>query len=243
MNNKSKYIILSPLDKKQKIGGVVVIESKNKNISCFVSLFGLEISCPILLIDDLVNVRQFEISSSFSEIDLDFSLNFSTDIVVGLFDKDRHLLATGSTMGFETEEYIERLKISIEKENQLNHYLELAENVFYQKEISTTFLSKLELLLFELFSYGYPDFLLSKFIPNSKWVKIFLKNDVIGIGIVEKNNRVNAVGLAFPVFSKNQHRGEIDGNFTFFPQNEKKPNGFGYYVVLQDSVDGHVLKL
>ena len=126
MNNKSKYIILSPLDKKQKIGGVVVIESKNKNISCFVSLFGLEIGCPILLIDDLVNVRQFEISSSFSEIDLDFSLNFSTDIVVGLFDKDRHLLATGSTMGFETEEYIERLKISIEKENQLDHYLELA---------------------------------------------------------------------------------------------------------------------
>ena len=253
MNKKTRYIVLTAPSDKDSIGGVVVLENKNGKTTCFVSLFGVKDLSPILLIDDLVKVRQFEISPSFSEIDLDSAVGFATDIVVGLFDKNKRLLASGSTFGEESPKQRERLAIALEKDGNLEHFMNLAKEVFdvedklfaqeqKQKKVEEpTFLQQTELLLFELFAYGVPDKALSKFVPNSKWVKLFLSSDVVGIGIVEHEGRVSAIGLAFPVLSKaHKHKG-VDKSFCFFPQNLENPNGFGYYIVLQDAKDGSVV--
>jgi len=239
----SKYIILNPTKENDTMGGVVVFESKNGKASCVVSLFGLKISAPKLLIDDLVNVRQFDIAPGFSEIELDDALAAAKDIVVGVFDGDM-LVATGSSFGLETDEQKQRLCLAIEKKDALSHFKTLAKDAAEKFENSKkSFFQNLEFLLFELFAYGVPDSSISKFVPNSKWVKLFLNRDVLGVGVVEKAGEISAVGLAVPVLSKSQKHALVDSSFTFFPQNKTSPNGFGYYIVLQSAKNGAVQKL
>ena len=248
MEKKDRFIILSSPNDKELVGGVVVVETVNKKSTCFVSLYGVNDFNPILLIDDLVKVRQFEISKNFSEIDLDPAVGFATDLVVGLFNNKKNLIASGSTFGEETEENRERLKIAIEKDDRLAHFLNLAKNVvdndlvLSQKQ-NNTFLDKTQALLFELFAYGIPDKSLARFVPNSFWVKLFLKTDVVGVGIVQTAGNITGVGLAFPVLSKNYKHKAVDENFVFFPQNLSNPEGFGYYIVLQNASDGSIVNI
>lgn len=248
MEKRTRYIVLTPPNDSEPIGGVMVIETSGAKTSCFVSFFGLGGLQPTILIDDLVKVRQFEVSPSFSEIDLDPAIGLACDLVVGVFSQSKKLLMSGSTFGGETEEQKERLKIALEQDGRLAHFLGLAKEVFavedqLDAEENLTFLQQTEGLLFELFSYGVPDKSLSRFVPNSKWVKIFLKTDVVGVGIVENHGQVTAIGLAFPVLSRKAKHKAVDNNFSFFPQNSANPNGFGYYIVLQHAKDGSVVKI
>ena len=237
----NKYIVLNSVSSNKNSGGLVVFSNSIGNTKVYVSLFGFDSSEYKIVVDDLVQVRQFQINHKIGEFEIEKSLNDFTEIVIGVFEKLGELILVGSTIGIETERQKERLCIALEKKDSLLHFGSLAKKAImtYDK----TFFEETILTILELFAYGVPDLSLEKLIPNSKWVKVFAEKEVVGIGVVEKNGTIESVGLAFPVICKTQKSKNVDSNFSFLPLNKSCPNGFGYYVVLQNAKDGKVVPM
>ena len=236
-----KYIVLSPLNTQNNIGGIVIVSDEIGNTKCCVSLFGVGNEKMELLFDDLVTIRQFKIGNA-SSFEIEKNYNDLSDFVVGVFNSERKLIMIGSTFGIENQEQIERLKIALENKDALKRLGALAKRAIGSFGGGVTFFDSMALTLFELFALGVPDSTIQSIIPNSKWVKIFTHKDVIGVGIVERDGKICAVGLAFPAMSREKPRKEVDENFTFYPISKNMPNGFGYFIVLQDAIDGSVIK-
>lgn len=258
---KNKYIILDSTTS-APLGGLVIISQTPANTTMCVNLYGIKFMCPSLVLDDGVSTREFSISPTMSEIDLDPALQFASDFVVGIFDSNNNLVAQGSTFGFETPQQIEHIKLAKQNPSQLQHFGELIKQVLNAKEGSLvlnknaesepkttgpvskpTFLSETLLLLFDLFAVGTPDKMLSKIIPNSKWVKVVLPNQIVAVGITFDSAEIVSVGLAYPALSKQQKPSQADGYFTFVPLRPENQNGFGYFVVLQSAKTGGVISI
>ena len=238
---KNRYIILNPLEKNSGTGGLVVLSADIGKTKVSISVFGSSEKEFEVLIDDLIFVRQFSMTHRIGQFELEKTLEDLGDVVVGLFNRNRELVFFGSTIGVETKEQKERLEIALENKYSIRHFGELARDVIVNGK--KTFFDETVLVLLDLFSLGTPDSSLQKLVPHSRWVKIFLEKDVVAVGVVEKNGIVSAVGLAYPVFSKSQTRGEVDSCFSFLPINKLNPEGFGYYVVLQSAKDGSVVTM
>ena len=238
---KNKYIVLNSVSSNKNSGGLVVLSANLGKTKAYISLFGVQNSKFNILIDDLVQIRQFEFNHKIGEIEIEKSLEDFSEIVIGVFDSAGELVLVGSTIGCETKEQKERLCIALEKKNSLSHFGSLAKNAI--KLFNKSFLEETILVILELFEYGVPDLSLEKLVPGSKWVKVFSEKEVIGVGVVEKNGSVESVGLAFPVICKSQKNKSIDCNFTFLPLCANNPNGFGYYIILQSAKDGKVVSM
>ncbi|MBO7508390.1 MAG: hypothetical protein J6T39_01955 [Clostridia bacterium] len=240
MENR-KYIVLKPTVINQNAGGIVIISESTDKTNCYVSLFGVEPTENIFMFDDLISVRQFEMKHKVAEFEIEKLFSDFSDFVVGIFNQNKKLILTGSTIGIESREQKERLEIALENKNAISHFGNIAREMISKQNKSRTFLDQTITLLLDLFSFGVPDAQISKLIPNSKWVKVFSTKEVVGVGILEKDNKIYAIGLAFPVINKEYKRKEIDDSFCFMPLNKNLPNGFGYYVVFQSAKDGSVI--
>lgn len=240
-------------------------KTSNEKVIGTLLLFGVFDEKPILLLDNLVQIREFEVSHVLTEIDIDSHL-LASELIVGIFDSKHRLIATGSTFENEVEpERIERLKIAKEEPDKLSHFQNLVHNMIFKKTdhspkqvfsvchqkhekeepsySSNRFFNEIEAPLLELFCLGQQDRILNKLIPNTKWVRIMKYEQMVGIGVQVLQNKVHAVGLAIPVLSRARKTIEIDNHFTFFPQNINYPDGFGYYIVLQDAITGKPLSI
>ena len=236
----NKYIVLNSTNG-SNCGGLAIFSDAIGNTNLSISTFGLKDVENEVVVDDLVFVRQFSLKQKTGQFVIERNINDFSDIVVGIFNKDRRLVLAGSTIGIETKEQRNRLEIALENKCALKHFGELAKQAIVKA--NKTFFDEVVLLLFDLFACGLPDNNLQKLIPNSKWVKVFCEKDVIAVGVVERNGKLSEVGLAFPVICKRQTRAEIDSNFSFLPLCDQNPNGFGYYVVLQRAKDGVVVPM
>jgi len=239
--SKNKYIVLKSPNAKSGSGGIVVLSDAIGNTSLTISVFGINDSDLELLVDDLVFVRQFSLHQKYCQFKLEKNIDDFTDIVVGVFNKNRELLLVGSTIGIETKEQKERLEIALENKMSLKHFGSIARQAISKKY--KTFFDEIIMIVLDLFACGFPDENLQKLIPDSRWVKVFCEKDVIAVGVVESEGKLSEIGLAFPVICKQQKRQEVDSNFAFLPLSENCPNGFGYYVVLQRAKDGTVVPM
>ena len=238
---KNKYIVLNSVSANKNSGGLVVLSAGIGTTKAYISLFGVQGAAFTILVDDLVQVRQFSLNHKVGELEIEKDIDDFVEIVIGVFDSAGELIFVGSTIGIQTKAQKERLCVALEKKDSLSHFGSLAKKAIASYEKS--FFDETILVLLELFEYGVPDLCLEKLIPNSKWVKVFSEKEVVGVGVVEKSGRVDSVGLAFPVICKNQKNKNIDSNFSFLPLSNSNPNGFGYYIVLQSAKDGKVVPM
>lgn len=235
--------------------GILLIEKQAGKTKGLLCLFNHSCMCPRLLIDDFANVREFDVSPSCTELDLAENLLLAGDLACAVFNAENEVIVAGRALGQVSGEMLERMQIALEKPNQIEHFKKLLGEIVENEKKETTFLNKqnvqtipsfldeIKTLLLEIFCIGVPDTRLVKIIPNSKWVKIALENLFIIVGMVVRGKDVEAIGLAVPVFDKFEKVEFIDKSFKFVPQNPNVPDGFGYWIVLQDAFTGKSLPL
>jgi len=85
---------------------------------------------------------------------------------------------------------------------------------------------------------------LQELIPNSKWVKVLLKDseDYYVLGLIYEEDKLLYICYGVPgVYQKTAPR-ELSGFPIWFPLEENKPQGFGYWLSYQDANTGESVK-
>ena len=85
---------------------------------------------------------------------------------------------------------------------------------------------------------------LEKLIPNSKWVKVSIENseEYYVLGLIYNEDRLVYICYGVPgVYQKTAPR-ELSGYPVWFPLDENKPQGFGYWLSYQDAQSGESVK-
>lgn len=84
---------------------------------------------------------------------------------------------------------------------------------------------------------------LQELIPNSKWVKVDIENgDYYVLGLIYENEKIKYICYGVPgVYQKKAPR-ELAGYPIWFPLDEEKSDGFGYWLSYQDADSGESVK-
>lgn len=85
---------------------------------------------------------------------------------------------------------------------------------------------------------------LERLLPNTKWVKVNLEEDdnYFVLGLIYEQEKLKYICYGVPgVYSKNPPR-ELSGFPIWFPLEEAKPQGFGYWLSYQDADNGESVK-
>ncbi len=96
----------------------------------------------------------------------------------------------------------------------------------------------------KLFSKYPTEDYLEKLLPNTKWVKVNLddSDNYFVLGLIYEQENLKYICYGVPgVFSKNPPR-ELSGFPIWFPLEESKPQGFGYWLSYQDADSGESVK-
>ncbi len=112
-----------------------------------------------------------------------------------------------------------------------------------KKETEYTFYDEIKQQIDNLFENNPSEDYLETLIPNSKWVKVDLKNgDYYVLGLIYENNNLKYICYGVPgVYQKNPPR-ELSGYPIWFPLETEKPEGFGYWLSYQDADNGESVK-
>lgn len=110
--------------------------------------------------------------------------------------------------------------------------------------IKEMFYMEMKPQLDDLFANNPSEDYLQDLLPNSKWVKV--KTDEIGnyyvLGLIYEDENLKYICYGVPgVFQKNAPR-ELSGYPVWFPLDENKPQGFGYWLSYQDADSGESVK-
>ena len=95
-----------------------------------------------------------------------------------------------------------------------------------------------------LFANNPTEDYLQELIPNSKWVKVGLENeeDYYVLGLIYEKEKLMYISYGVPgVYQKVPPR-ELSGFPVWFPLDENKPQGFGYWLSYQDADSGESVK-
>ncbi len=85
---------------------------------------------------------------------------------------------------------------------------------------------------------------LEKLVPNSKWVKVSIdeNGNYYVLGLIYEEEKLVYICYGVPgVYQKNAPR-ELSGYPIWFPLEESKPQGFGYWLSYQDAENGESVK-
>lgn len=85
---------------------------------------------------------------------------------------------------------------------------------------------------------------LQQLLPNSKWVKVNIdeNGDYYVLGLIYEEEKLKYICYGVPgVYQKNPPK-ELSGYPVWFPLDEHKPEGFGYWLSYQDSNSGESVK-
>ena len=130
-------------------------------------------------------------------------------------------------------ESIKSLKIDEEEEKEENTVQE-----------TMAFYTDLKDQIDVLFKQNPNEDYLEKMIPNSRWVKVGLDggDDYYVLGLIYENDKLLYICYGVPgVYQKNAPR-QLSGYPVWFPLDEDKPHGFGYWLSYQDADSGESVK-
>ncbi len=84
---------------------------------------------------------------------------------------------------------------------------------------------------------------LQKLLPNSKFVRVALdENNYYVFGIIYENDEIKYICYGVPgIYQKNPPR-QLSGAPVWFPIDQEKPEGFGYWLSYQDAESGDSVK-
>ncbi len=95
-----------------------------------------------------------------------------------------------------------------------------------------------------LFANNPSEDYLEKLVPNSKWVKVNIDDNgnYYVLGLIYEDDKLLYICYGVPgVYQKNSPR-ELSGYPVWFPLDESKPQGFGYWLSYQDAQSGESVK-
>lgn len=84
---------------------------------------------------------------------------------------------------------------------------------------------------------------LESLIPNSKWVKVELKNgDYYVLGLIYQENELKYICYGVPGVYQTLPPRQLSGYPVWFPLDSNKNDGFGYWLSYQDAENGESVK-
>lgn len=122
------------------------------------------------------------------------------------------------------------------------------ENIKEQQELEVEpvdgFYMEMKPQLDDIFTNNPSEDYLQNLLPNSKWVKVKIDEDgnYYVLGLIYEDEKLKYICYGVPgVFQKNAPR-ELSGYPVWFPLDEDKPQGFGYWLSYQDAESGESVK-
>lgn len=112
------------------------------------------------------------------------------------------------------------------------------------KDKSNKFYDEMKEQIDSLFANNPSEDYLMELLPNSKWVKVNIDDngDYYVLGLIYDEDKLKYICYGVPgVYQKYPPR-ELSGYPVWFPLDENKPEGFGYWLSYQDSDSGESVK-
>ncbi len=113
-----------------------------------------------------------------------------------------------------------------------------------KKEEKIDFYGEMKQQIDNLFANNPSEEYLENLLPNSKWVKVSIDDNgnYYVLGLIYEDEKLLYICYGVPgVFQKNAPR-ELSGFPVWFPLDENKPEGFGYWLSYQDAQSGESVK-
>lgn len=110
--------------------------------------------------------------------------------------------------------------------------------------LSEQFYMEMKPQLDDIFANNPSEDYLQDLLPNSKWVKVKIDEDgnYYVLGLIYEEEKLKYICYGVPgVYQKNAPR-ELSGYPVWFPLDEGKPQGFGYWLSYQDADNGESIK-
>ena len=112
------------------------------------------------------------------------------------------------------------------------------------EETQDLFYLEMKPQLDEIFAHNPSEEYLQDLLPNSKWVKVKIdeEGNYYVLGLINEDDKLKYICYGVPgVYQKNAPR-ELSGYPVWFPLDENKPQGFGYWLSYQDADSGESVK-
>lgn len=126
--------------------------------------------------------------------------------------------------------------------------LESEKDIIEEKEIeekkeTQTFYLEMKEQIDRLFSNSQNEEYLEELIPNSKFARVVLEeNNYYVLGLIYCDEEIKYICYGVPgIYQKNPPR-ELSGYPIWFPLEQDKPQGFGYWLTYQDANSGESVK-
>ncbi len=112
-----------------------------------------------------------------------------------------------------------------------------------EKKLEDNFYLEMKSQIDTLFENNPSEEYLEELIPNSKWVKVDIDNgDYYVLGLIYDDKKIKYICYGVPgVYQKKAPR-ELAGYPIWFPLDEEKSDGFGYWLSYQDADSGESVK-
>ncbi len=137
----------------------------------------------------------------------------------------------------------QKLELSSDAHKELVSSLE-NEDDEEDEDQNINFYAELKPQLDNLFANNPSEDYLENLLPNSKWVKVSIDDNgnYYVLGLIYEDDRLVYICYGVPgVYQKNSPR-ELSGYPVWFPLDEAKPEGFGYWLSYQDAESGESVK-
>lgn len=113
-----------------------------------------------------------------------------------------------------------------------------------ESSIEEMFYLEMKPQLDDLFANNPSEDYLQELLPNSKWVKVKIDDNgnYYVLGLIYEEQKLKFICYGVPgVYQKDAPR-ELSGYPVWFPLDENKPQGFGYWLSYQDADSGESVK-
>ena len=117
------------------------------------------------------------------------------------------------------------------------------QNVEKRSTKNQSFYSEMKGQIDSIFENNPTEEYLESLIPNSKWVKVELKNgDYYVLGLIYQENELKYICYGVPGVYQTLPPRQLSGYPVWFPLDSNKNGGFGYWLSYQDAENGESVK-
>lgn len=244
LGSDENYIIDKPLDLNEKISAVVV---KIENNQADILIWGSNETNRVWQNSILQNF-DVQTQNSKPKTEENQQRESKKEIFSQSFDDDFEFETKQSDVGdysdYETDEEIEKIvDQSLNKFSELEGDEEENKNDFNQNNKSE-FLNSVEDQINELLNNYEEEKALENIIPNSKFVKVNSSGQNFYIfGVIYENNEIKYIVYGLPGEFNVKPDDEYSNYYQWLPLNSENPQGYGYYLMYQDALNGNQVEI
>lgn len=147
---------------------------------------------------------------------------------------------------YETDEEIEKIIDKSLNDNEFEEIGDFEEKPQEEFDNKSDFLFSIEEQINELLNNYEEEKALEELIPNSKFVKVNSKSsddNFYIFGVIYENNEIRYIVYGIPGEYAVKPDDEYAQYYQFLPLSNENPEGFGYYLMYQDAINGNQVEI